>query len=162
MKLDRPNDPKVFHLEVGKRGRGWLIPVDVPNRADYIYCTDSNNWDNAGEGFGGNTLKFKLDTGDEFFLRGGWHSNSNSLFQDTGIDIKNEHYTHIVTVVTSKDGVTKEVVYDEEGWVLDDFDRVEDIRWFEEFILPVLASIQITKYSLGGSQTWTLVNKNEI
>ena len=161
MRPIQPKDPKTFQLIIGRSGIGWIIPVDVPNRADYIYCTNSEDWESAGEGFGGSTLNFILENGDVFLLHGGWHSNSSSLYTDTGVDIGNEHFTHIDTEVVSNSGETSIIEFDIEGWCLDSFDREGDIGWLKSDILPHVRSIRITKYSLGGSQTWTMVNKNE-
>lgn len=163
MRPENPKYPELWELVVGKSGRGWLIPTDVPNRADYIHCTDSSNWDRAGEGFGGATIPHKLkdQLGEDgvFYLKGGWHSNDEDLLSDTGIDLSKEHYTHIDTVVEYWDGSKREVTFDIEGWALGDYDREEDIQWIKEDTvdgIDYVTSMRITKYSTGGSISWTI------
>lgn len=66
----------------------WLVG-DIPNCASQIYvkgCKDSN-------GFNGQTLKFELVDGTILEWKGPWHSNSDSFFRDTGVDIRDKHYT---------------------------------------------------------------------
>lgn len=162
MRPENPKYPELQELHVGKSGRGWLIPADVPNRADYIHCTDSADWNKIGQGYAGSTLKFTLVDSSydgEFELRGGWHSNDKSLLNDTGIDLSQEHYTHIDTVVEYADGNKREVTFDIEGWHLGDFDREEDVQWVKENIiegLDFVDSMRITNYSMGGSSSWTI------
>lgn len=163
MKPELPKYPELWTTIVGESGRTWLIPVDVPNKGDYIHCTafaDITMW---GEGYGGSTLKFKLDNGEVFELHGGWHGNSNSLLADTGIDLTEMHYTHITTFVryALPEISEGEIVYDNEGWCLGTFEREDDLRWIKDIAddLPYLKEMQITKYSIGGSSSFWITPK---
>lgn len=159
MKPENPKYPGLWELHVGKSGRGWLIPTDVPNRADYIHCTDSADWNRVGEGYAGSTLKFTLVDSSydgEFELRGGWHSNDGDLFSDTGIDLSQEHYTFLETMVNYNDERSPLPVLDN-GWMLGDFDRKEAQKWLEVVAsMPHISNVKITKYSMGGSSSWTI------
>lgn len=88
-----------YIMYVGKSGWAWFV-ADQEAKADNIYCTNSENWDVAGNGFGGSTLFLEVINWEEnklksenFALRGGWHSNADALFDDTGVDVRNEHLT---------------------------------------------------------------------
>ena len=76
-----------------KNNRTWLY-TDAPNAGENIYVSNPDN--KRGEGFGGATLEMPLKNGGTFSLRGGWHSNSDSLFAHTGIDLREKHYTYVV------------------------------------------------------------------
>lgn len=111
-----------FALVKDRQGRGWLYSLDAKVPASQIYCTDSANWDKAGEGFAGATLTFRLVTGEEFKLRGGGHSNADSLFAHTGVDLRNL-YASIIHI-WSKDGKS---VYEEMDWVMGQYDRTKEV-----------------------------------
>lgn len=111
-----------FILKTDGHGRGWLYTYDSKSPASQIYVTDSADWSQAGAGFGGSTLKFNLVSGGVFELRGGWHSNSDSLFANTGIDFRDAHLT--LVHIWSPDG---KLLYEETEWVLGKFDREDDI-----------------------------------
>lgn len=92
-----------YDMYVGKSGRAWFVPNDIPNVADQIHCTDSDDWDKAGRGFGGTALTLIVTKKDgktiageplEFVLKGGWHSNDNALKNDTGVDVSDKHLTY--------------------------------------------------------------------
>ena len=70
--------------------RRWLV-ADSEAPADNIYVEDLNP--DSSEGFGGATLSFALVGGGVLKLRGPWHSNSEALFEATGIDIRDKHRT---------------------------------------------------------------------
>lgn len=77
----------IYHVYVGKSGKRWLVPTNIPNPADHIIVEGGPKSD----GYGGATLTFKLDDGTTLDLTGPWHSNSNALLNDTGLDIRHKH-----------------------------------------------------------------------
>lgn len=86
-----------YHMVVGKSGRAFLFPdPEVPDMAGHIYVTDSENWEEKGDGFGGATLEMPLLDGDVFALRGGWHTNAEFLFKETGVDLRDRHLNFVV------------------------------------------------------------------
>lgn len=123
---------KKYHGYVGKSGNIWLV-ADQPNSADNIYKTD--NPENKGKhGFGGATLKLSLVQGGEFLLKGGWHSNADGLFFDTGVDVRNKHETFVVIskerAYDSEHGyrtILKDVLYQDEAPQIGTFNRGEEI-----------------------------------
>lgn len=82
-----------YHLYNGRGGRIWLVS-DQPNAADNVYVSNKNN--NPGKGFGGARLTMLLVDGGEFVLNGGWHSNADSLYTDTGIDVRDTCLTRVI------------------------------------------------------------------
>jgi hypothetical protein len=80
-----------YKLYVGKSGRRWLVAIQ-PNEADNVYVEGGPNSD----GFAGSILSFTLESGEVISLKGPWHTNADSLFNDTGIDIRDKHLTFVV------------------------------------------------------------------
>lgn len=86
-----------YRLITGRSGRGWLIPdPEVPNMGGRIYVTNSEDWTKRGEGFGGGTIEMPMKEGGIFELRGGWHTNSGALFEDTDVDLSQRNLTFVV------------------------------------------------------------------
>lgn len=74
-----------YKIALGKTGKIWLYST-----GDNIYAQGGPKSD----GFGGATLEFKLANGcDSIKLKGPWHTNSESFYRDTGIDIRDQHLT---------------------------------------------------------------------
>ena len=113
---------------VGKRGN-WYVAIQE-NAADNVYFASRSK--ERSDGFGGATLSFLLEDGTIDKVQGPWHSNSDSLFEDTGYDIRNQYFTQGIiakTEVCSKMGqeeYTDVLHYDEVG-VLGKFKRIEDL-----------------------------------
>ena len=82
---------RVYKMYMGKSGRRWLV-ADQPNAGDNVYVEGGDKSD----GFGGATLTFKLINREEVKLKGPWHSNSDALYADTEIDLREQHETFIV------------------------------------------------------------------
>lgn len=85
-------ESRQYTLFKGKSGRIWLV-ADQPNAADNIYVSDPKR---GSEGFAGRVITFKLGGGSSISLQGPWHSNSESLLDDTGVDIRDQHLTFVV------------------------------------------------------------------
>jgi len=82
-----------------KKGIYYIANQD--NVADNIYFK-SNISDEKSEGFGGATLKFTLVDGTIDFVKGPWHSNSTSLFLNTGVDIRDKSFTRGIIALECK------------------------------------------------------------
>jgi hypothetical protein len=80
-----------YKLYTGKSGRRWLVAIQ-PNEADNVYVEGGPN----SNGFAGRTLDFTLENGEVISLKGPWHTNADSLFEDTGVDIRDKHLTFTV------------------------------------------------------------------
>jgi len=93
--------------------RVWVYP-DCPNPADYVHQSASLRELEQGYfgfmGYGGASLKFELvpnqrlvegpgvkyESDSVLVLRAPWHSNSEEMYQDTGIDIRDGSLTYVV------------------------------------------------------------------
>lgn len=120
-------------LVKGKSGRDWIVSLQT-NAADRIYVT--NNPENKVNGrrdfagYGGATLKFKLEDGSEFEAHGPWHANPDGLFEDTGLDLRSLSLTKILIAKSirydSERGyrpVFEDIIYSEDQSVLGEFNR---------------------------------------
>lgn len=129
-------------------GRTYLVPVNVPNAADYIHV---DVHDPTSRGYGGRTLEFPLEDGTMYKTKGPWHTNSEALLKETGIDIRELHGTKVTIwsvvdevstfkeYVRQEDGTLKwmdvtrprpvkgEVIYEEQDYCLGDFHRGERV-----------------------------------
>lgn len=93
-----PDRKKVVYRAVASKmqpGATWLVPVNVPNAADYVHYAPTPEAQKTSQGYGGSTLTFELEDGAHFSAKGPWHSNADSLYGDTGIDIRCLHYTAV-------------------------------------------------------------------
>jgi hypothetical protein len=120
-----------YRTAVGKSGKKFYIPDGVPNPADNIYCTESDDWDTPGSGFAGRTLVMECVDEDGNVtteqLKGGWHSNAEALFQETGVDIRDKHKTFVVVAYRRDAENFYDVVFVDSGPVVGLFQRGEHI-----------------------------------
>jgi len=127
----------IYRKYIGKSGNTWLVSTDE-HAAENVYVT--NNPQNTTsskqgfEGFGGATLRFKLEDGSIFEAHGPWHSGSDGLFKDTGIDIRNTHRTFVVLgMVRDYYGsgygrtIIRDVVYKDTVPTLGRYDRYKEL-----------------------------------
>jgi len=89
-----------YHTKyIGKSGRIWIVGL-CPSAGDFIHVSpnprENERRFTGFRGYGGSTLKFTLQDGTIESLTGPWHSNSDALFQDTGIDFRDKHATYII------------------------------------------------------------------
>ena len=123
---------RLYNKYVGKSGNTWLV-AQQEQAAEEVYVTN-NPANSGGEGFGGATLSMPLVEGGVFLLRGGWHTNADSLFKDTGVDVRNTHRTFVVLSKerdSTNDGswrtVMRGIVYKDSEPVLGSFDRYKEL-----------------------------------
>ena len=140
-----------YNKYIGKSGRIWLV-ADQKNKADNVYVEGGKN----SEGFAGRTINFKLVDGGEISLKGPWHSNTGSLYSDTGVDLRNEFLTYVVVALRHKyEGWYKvimiDVLYKDESPQIGCYDRGRKIakKIANELKMTVCCHIK-TK---GGSST---------
>ena len=118
----------------GKSGRTWLV-ANQKDPASNIYVSAHPMELVPGYkgfmGFGGRTLSFMLEDGSVEELRGPWHANADSLFADTGYDIRDKHLTFGVIGLNREyrngcyGGVTiTGVIYKDDDWVVGKFNRI--------------------------------------
>jgi len=122
----------IYKKIIGKRGV-WFVPVSSDEPAAGVQFHDPKAL--HSDGYGGATLRFELEDGSVYLAKGPWHGNAESLFQDTGYDIRDKYRTF---VVLSKDRKTEpaphyrtifvDVVYqDPEGGLIGTFDRWKEL-----------------------------------
>lgn len=86
---------KVFRKVHGKTYT-WYVSVQE-NAADNIYVVTHNK-----EGMGGAKLKFTMEDGSVEEVHAPWHSNADSLFDDTGEDVRQQsHLTYVISLERS-------------------------------------------------------------
>ena len=104
-------------------------------------------------GFAGRELSFKLEDDSVLKLQGPWHSNGDSLFINTGVDIRDKFYTYGFIYLDAKceDGKQhyKDVLYFDQENVLGSFQRIEDIA--QEISNHFKIKVRYGSYSRGGS-----------
>jgi len=71
-----------FKKVVGKKAT-WYVTGNPKE----IYV---DTGDPESQGFGGAICMFTLEDGTKEQVKGPWHSNSEALFKDTGLDLRNE------------------------------------------------------------------------
>ena len=86
-------EERTYRKIIGKSGAVWLVPT-CANPAQWVHY--HNPKDTRSDGYGGRTLTFSLEDGTVYHARGPWHTNADSLFKDTGLDIRNTHLTFVV------------------------------------------------------------------
>ena len=147
-------EQRVFNMYVGKSGRRWLV-ADQENAGENIYVEGGPNSD----GFGGRTLEFQLKDGAIISLKGPWHSNCDSLFNDTGVDVRNQYYTFGIISLGKRytenylSEIFEDVLFYDESPVLGDFNRIENLA--KEFAYKLNRRVYYAQRTRGGgSSQW--------
>lgn len=142
-------ESRKYHKYLGKNGRTYLV-ADQPDAGANIYVEGGPNSD----GFGGRTLTFPLVDGGEIKLKGPWHTNSGDLFANTGVDVRDQHYTFVVISRGRESGehyesIMVDVLYKDDEPQLGSFHRGDSLarEWAREIGAPVFLYSQ----SSGGS-----------
>jgi hypothetical protein len=142
----------VYNKTEGKSGRIWLIP-DIPNCADYIHCSPKP-FSGYSDGYAGRTITFPLTDNTTISIQGPWHSNSDDLYSDTGIDIRNKHLTFGI-IALKRDPTTFYtnkyigIFYKDKEPTVGYFDRIEIIA--QEISNRLHIPISYYSQSTGGS-----------
>lgn len=111
----------------GKSGNIWYISIIDKNIGDHIYVDTKNPNSN---GFGGSTLSFQLDDGTIDRVKGPWHSGADSLFCDTGYDLRDKHLTQGIIAKSKeytenyKNIVYSDILHYDENPVIGEFNRI--------------------------------------
>lgn len=139
-----------YHSLIDEDGALWLV-ADQPNMADNIYYC---NFDLESQGFAGRTLHFEMVDGETIDLHGPWHSNSDSLFHKTGVDIRDTHITYVVIARNrSRDSayntVYEDVLYEDKEPTLGLFDRGDILA--KELANKLGTTVYCYRESQGGS-----------
>jgi 3',5'-cyclic AMP phosphodiesterase CpdA len=141
-----------------KRGV-WLAALQGAP-ADNLYFHDPR--DKNSDGFGGRTLRFPLEDGSVYEAKGPWKGNADSMFRDTGVDLRDQYSSFVVIGkgVRFEKGryesirVITDVVYMDDGFQIGPFQREEAIVK----TLPV-GKYQYYRETRGGSIAGSIEHK---
>ncbi len=146
---------RIFKKVQGKSGKTWFIAIQK-NPADNIYVFNPNDKGKVMRGFGGRKMRFKLEDGTIEEVDAPWHSNSDALFDDTGIDVKNMHLTKVVLClggVEYQGGHSwkmRNVIYKENEHKLGSFNRGEELA--QEYANKLGKRVYYWIESMGGAR----------
>jgi len=120
------NVPTKYKKVIGKSGGLWLVPNT--GNSDSIYHSGEDK-----TGFCGSTLEFPLIDGTVAKIVGPWHSNSDGLFNDTGIDLRENSWTFGCISFTREydvqnlSGIMTSIMHLDKEWTKGSFDRITDM-----------------------------------
>ncbi len=143
-----------FNKYFGDNGRTWYVG-DTEEAANHVYV---DTHDPRSRGFGGSTLEFKLVDGTIDRVKGPWHSNADALYEETGVDVRDKHFTFIVISRTRDyiDGKTimVDVIYQDDVPMLGNFYRG---HYVAQALMKKLGLTEVSLYSQsqGGSSCGT-------
>ncbi len=149
MNLPRPNWPvKPLYRKV-ECDSGIYIYPDIENAADGIHFRSHSK--TLSHGYGGRKISFDLIDGTIINLQGPWHTNPYALFNDTGIDLRDKHYTFgmIGTKWVNLDKIT-DLIYTDNEWKLGRMDRIDKIA---QELLNQYGELYYYVESMGGTRT---------
>ena len=151
--IKRDRRELIYRKVVGKSGIVWVYPINVENKAEMIHCRKPGDY--KSNGYGGSTITFLLEDGTELKLQGPWHSNCEAFYEDTGIDIRDTHYTFVVisknrTTDSYYKWIMQDVIYIDEKPTLGKFDRGEDMA--KELVKKLGHPVYLYAESSGGSR----------
>lgn len=150
-----------YNLYKGKSGKRWLV-ADVEDCASWVYVEGNP----GSQGFGGREITYTLVDGTEVKLKGPWHTEPQSLFADTGVDIRDRFktlgciardrkyrgkYGHELTML--------DVLYVDKEETLGTFKRVEDKA--QEMANELGETLYYYSQSSGGSSCGPVKPKKE-
>ena len=138
----------------------WFYPANERNPADNVFFGNPN-WGKPGHrrsnGFGGSILEFTLDDFSTIKIAGPWHGNADSMFVDTGLDLRDKHLTWGIVAKTKLESgwnqplLYKDVLHLDTEPVVGTFDRIEDLA--KKFVKELGCVVYYHRESCGGSHT---------
>lgn len=144
-------EKRKYRFFKGKSGKAWLV-ADVENAAEHIYVEGGKN----SQGFGGAELEFELASGDGVIkLKGPWHSNCDAFFCDTGVDIRDKHYTFVIVSRSVEypgniyNPLMKDVLYMDKEPCLGSFYRGDELA--QKIANELNETVKLYSESSGGS-----------
>ena len=119
---------ELWNYVIDPEGTHWFWPAKHAEPGAMVHCGSPVIAGKRSNGYGGATLKFNTPDG-VIPIQGPWHSNTDALFEKTGIDLRDKHLTYGV-IGTGREHpnhrtvITGVVHADPEGGVLGHFDRI--------------------------------------
>ena len=133
----------------------WYIPIQ-DNVADdlHVFIKGTGKLDYF-EGYGGAIIDFLLEDGTIDKVKGPWHSNPDSLLQDTGIDVRDKTIT-IGAIGRSRvfdddNEFIEDILHEDKDWVLGSFRRIKNMA--QQFADELGIKIWYYSQSSGGFTT---------
>lgn len=144
-------ESRTYKLFYGKSGKRWLV-ANQPNEGDNVYVEGEKNSD----GFGGRILTFKLMDGTTVGLKGPWHSNADTLFEDTEYNARDKHLTIGIVAKYVKPDYYKgdlftSILHLDKEPVIGEYDRVQKIA--QEFANKLKHEVRYAMKSTGGGSS---------
>lgn len=135
-------DVRTFNMVMDhERKVVWFYTLEDYDPAGHIYCHHYE--DEESKGFGGRTIVFNIGKSGQYHAAGPWHSNSDSLFEHTGVDLRNKHLTFVCVarhrVFEQNDTILEDILYIDKLPTLGKFDRGKEIaqKLADELKVPV-------------------------
>jgi len=157
---------KYFVIEAN--GRTWLYSDDE-NAGDFIYVSAHEKENQPGyggfRGFGGRVITFDIVNGETIQLEGPWHTNSQSLYEATGLDLRKKHLSFVVIgekFDKSSDPLCpwiREVIHIDQEPVVGEFNRGSILA--REIANELNISVALYAKSQGGSLRCTIFPEKE-
>ena len=114
------------------KGCVWMYSLSDRNPGETVYMHDPD--DEHSDGFGGRVITFRIGKCAEYRAKGPWHSNSDALFNATGVDIRDKHLTFaVVAMERTREGppgydtVLEKLLYIDTAPQLGEFNRGQSI-----------------------------------
>lgn len=125
----REAEIRTYRRVDGQAGRVWLVAIQE-NAGDNVYVWYGEGV--ASEGFAGRTISFRMEDGSTLALKAPWASNTDSLLQDTGVDLRATHLTFGVIARERRMDeryrtVLSDIVYQDPAPVVGLFDRIQTL-----------------------------------
>jgi hypothetical protein len=130
----RDDDPHyTYRIVQGHSGNTWLIPTNTDYPAENVHV---DQHDPRSRGYAGGMLSFPLEDGTTYSAKGPWHSNAESLYNDTGVDIRATYRTYGCVALKMRydnrgNGIFEELIYVNREPTIGPFDRITDIAQTE-------------------------------
>lgn len=118
-----------YKMAVDTNGCVWLYDLSAKSPAGAIYFDNPN--DDKSDGFGGATLTFKVGKCGKYTAKGPWHANPDSMYNATGIDLRDKSLTFVVVarkrIYEGYNAVLEDILYIDKEPTLGNFSRYEGI-----------------------------------
>ena len=132
----------------------WLIPTNHPAPAEQIHVHYPGQ---HSDGYGGRTLLFRLEDGSDYEAQGPWHSNADSLYACTGVDLRDQYRTYgcVAHLREYIPNILEDrfvgILHKDQDWVVGRFDRLREIA--RDFADKLKHPVYCYSKSMGGSSS---------
>ena len=130
--VGQQQEVKLWDYAQAKDGTYWFWPAEHKEPASMVHCGDTIKAGKRSEGYGGRLMQFPTKDG-IIEIQGPWHANSESLFEQTGFDIRDRHLTFgLVCMIRDHDDngdtIFRDILYiDPEEGKLGRYERINEM-----------------------------------